>query len=118
MNALACDCSESVRGVGDWSGFLSGVGDFFSSGVGLELVKAGVSFGVGYGIHELTSGGGGGPRQQPALVGGTTVNPAGAIYNPLAQPAPTTAQAVSTPDWVMPAAIFGGLAVLALMLKK
>lgn len=122
MNDLGCNCR--VDGVGDWSGFLSGVGEFFSSGIGLELAKTGLAFGVGYGIRELTQHRQPTPSGQPVapagvLGGGTTVNPAGSIVIPQASPAPSpVAQSSTTPEWVMPVAIAAGLAALLLALRK
>jgi hypothetical protein len=122
MNTLDCNCDGGrVQGVGDFSGILSGIGNWFSSGVGLELVKAGISFGVGYGIHELTGGGGAKPAQPAGnLTGGTTVNPAGSIFIPQAQPiaAAPVAAASAMPEWFLPVALIGGLAVVVLAMKK
>ncbi len=134
------DCSDAVNGLGQYEGigtgaistitsnigsggFWSGVGNFFSSGFGADLVKAGLTFGVGYGVHALTSGGGGGqPQQQPGnLVGGTTVNPAASGFIPQARGVdqqPIAAQSIATPSWVLPVSIIGGMAVLLFALKK
>ena len=115
-------CYDAVDGVGQavGAGFWSGVGNFFSSGIGSELLKAGISFGVGYGLHELSSGRSGG--QQPGnLTGGSMVNPAGSGYMPQAQspvlPATMVVQAATTPAWVLPVAV-AALAVLLLRMKK
>lgn len=119
MNSLAC-CSDPVDGVGDFSGILSGIGNFFSSGIGAELLKTGLSFGVGYGLHQLTSQNAPRPAtpQQPSLVGGTTLNPAGSVFIPQAQPQTVIQAASTTPEWVTPVAIIGGLAALFFALRK
>ncbi len=122
MNALGCNCSDSVEGVGDFSEIASGIGDFFSEGFGEQLLKAGLSFGVGYGVSQLTAGSR--PQQQQAgnLTGGNTVNPAGSGYMPQAnvpqQPLVNQQSATGTPSWLLPVAVIGGLAVVALALKK
>jgi hypothetical protein len=114
------NCSDPVDGVGDFSGIMSGIGSWFSSGIGAELLKAGISFGVGYGLHELTSGRSG--SQPGNLTGGTTVNPAGSGFIPQAggqqAQTPVLQSASVMPSWVLPVAVVGGLAVLLLALKK
>jgi hypothetical protein len=101
---------------------MSGIGNFFSSGIGAELLKTGISFGVGYGLHELTSGSGSRPpaAQQPSLTGGTTVNPAGSVFIPQAQPqTPIVIQSASTtPEWVVPVAVIAGLGALFFAMRK
>jgi len=119
MNGCA-NCSEAVQGVGE--GFWSGVGNWFSSGIGADLLKAGISFGVGYGLHELTGGRSGGGGTTGNLTGGTTVNPSGSGFIPQAgagsQPIVLQQAATPTPSWVLPVAVVGGLAALLLALKK
>ncbi len=116
-------CSSPVHGVGDFGDLLGGLGDFFSSGVGAELLKTGLSFGVGYGLHELTA-----PKHASApgnLSGGSgvTVNPAGSGLIPQAggapvQPQPQQSAATPVPSWLLPVAVVGGLGVLALALRR
>ena len=121
MNACP-NCSEPVRGVGDIGDVFSGIGDWFSSGIGAELLKTGLSFGVGYGLQQITGGGSGSQQRQTGnLTGGVTVNPAGSGIVPQAGTQPIVIQqaaATPMPTWVLPAAVFGGMAVLLLALKR
>ncbi len=111
--------ASSGVGSGVAGGFWSGVGNFFSAGIGSELLKAGISFGVGYGLHELSSGRGG--QNQSNLTGGNTVNPAGSPFIPQAQNpivSPGLSMQSTAPAWVLPTAVVGGLVAVLLALRK
>ena len=113
MNA----CLDCVHGT---SGFWSGVGDFLGSSLGQALVGAGVSIGTAYAIQSLDLG-----PQAPRggqMSGGSSVNPAGSIYNPTAQAQPgyvlqqPQQASGATPSWMLPAAI--GFGALLLILEQ
>lgn len=134
---IACLCQKSVQGVGQGvdpealvgsvtsdfssdvatdaasSGFWSGLGDFFSNGFGSDLLKAGVTVGTGYAVSTLGGGSKGGTQQVPYT------NPlTGQSNAPSPQPTTPAAPVSTTPGWVLPVSIVGGLTVLGLLLMK
>jgi hypothetical protein len=113
----ACGNCDRIDGVGDFSGIVSGIGNWFSSGLGAELLKAGLSFGVGYGVSRLQQSQQH-QQQQPSLTGGTTVNPAGSVYIPQAQAPQQQSLTAGSPDWLLPVSILGAAAVLVMALKR
>lgn len=116
-------CGDCLRGGGDVRGvgtFWSGLGDFVQSGFGQALVGAGLSIGTAFALSKLDLAPAPRGNQGGALSGGSQVNPAGSVYNPLAsapviiqQPAPA-----ATPAWLLPAAIGGGVLVLVLLMQR
>lgn len=112
------NCADCVHGVGD---FWSGLGNFASSGFGQAIIGAGVSIGTAFALRELDLAPSPGNRGG-TMAGGSTVNPAGSVYNPTAQapaqPIILQTPPAATPAWVWPAAIGAGVLVLFLAMRK
>lgn len=131
MNSLAfrgigaCACgvrsivgTGSVVGVGDWSGFFSGVGQFLGSDLGKAILTVGTTVGGAYISKELLGNGNQSQGQQGAMTGSGYVNPAGSGFIPQAgQPIQAgIVQSQQIPAWALPVALgVGGLLLLLAM---
>jgi len=114
---VAGDVAESSVSSGAFSGIFSSLGDFFGSTFGSSLLKAGLTVGSGFAISELAGGHGGGGGGSGHS--GGSVAPGGGTGQPIIIQQPPTQPAKSElPSWVMPAAVVGGLGLVALLLLR
>jgi hypothetical protein len=132
----ACDCA--VRGVGQGGydyilgetvsevgpgviqsaspSIFASIGNFFGSEFGSTLWKGALTLGTTYAISQLglggsRGGGGGGAAAAGGGAGGTGTG-AGGGGQPINIQLPAQQQS-ATPEWVLPVAVVGGLAVVA-----
>ncbi len=112
---IPSDVASSAADAGG-GGLFSSVGDFFGSTFGSALTKAGLGLGTTYLgsqlLHPGTS-----PTTRPNVPGGASPGTTGTHGGSAPAGVPSTPDH-STPEWVMPVAIIGGLAVVALILTR
>lgn len=118
--------ADAVFGVGSWSGFFSGVGNFLGSDFGKAILTVGTTVGGAYLAKELLGDGNQADGQQGSMTSHGYVNPAGSGFIPQAsatgsagQQAPIIIQAASESGWVLPVALgVGALALLAVIATR